>query len=117
MSLEMSVFSGGHIGIFVRVVPNRAFSQRLSAIVRSECPPYSVVAPPRSFRAITRGWWGSRTLPGETKKRDDLQHLIIALKESVREHLQRYFSCLLFRPGYLVRALELWRKIGNSTGA
>ena len=114
MSLEMTVFSGGHIGVFVRVEPNDEFLAKVSSLVRSEYPPFSVLHRPRNLRALVRGHWGHRTVPGESKKSNDLQRLIGSLSQSVRKYLQRYFSGLLFRPDYLLPSVELWIKKGGA---
>src|SRR5690606_4888745 len=102
------------VAVYVRVIPNESFQRRLASIIRSEYAPHSELLPPRNLRSFFRGWWGSRTTPGESKKRDEIQSTILTLKESTRRHLQRYFSGLIFRPGFMLPSIELWTKIEPS---
>jgi hypothetical protein len=110
MTVEMESISAGHVAIYVRINLRKKFLAKINAIIRTDFPPYTVLSPPSSFRALIHGWLGWSSSSGETKKLQKLQSTLFDVKDSARMHLSKYFSGFLFRPGHILPSVELWVK-------
>lgn len=112
--LEIESLAGGHVAFYFRIIPKQSFRRKINSIIEREFPSYTVLFPPRTWKIFFKGWWGTRTIPGETKKQIELQNLLIRCKAAAAKHLRRYVSGLLFQPENILPSVELWIKEDNS---
>jgi hypothetical protein len=114
IGLQIRLFSGGHVALFFEISPNEKFRKKLSAVIHRDYSSHTVLFPPKNIRSFFRGYWGSRTTPGETKKIESLQKLIVDLKDETKRYLSRHISHSLIRKNYVQPSIELWIKEDKS---
>lgn len=108
VEFEIQSFSGNYVVITFQIRPAKEFKNKINRYLRRNFQEHVTIRPPKTFKSIFRGWWGSQMYPGDRHKLDTIQKEIVELKTNFSKEIKRFLKGYFLKKDDIIPSVELW---------